>query len=139
MGKKNKMKGSKKKKLEEKAKKSVDTTTTIDLKDVDLANQSEQMAAIISLPSRVDKHIESLTSLQEQLNNLQMEQIRHLDGCIEFIQELKTVKPQTDEEGKIVFETFTLVKAKIKKVFEHFLPKHLEMLEANLESLKLKA
>ncbi|XP_068152953.1 uncharacterized protein [Drosophila tropicalis] len=138
MGKKNKIKSSKKKKLEEKAKRSVDMSPTIDLKDIDLANQSEHMANIISLPSRVDKHIESLTALQEQLSNLQLEQIRLLDGCIDFIHELQCVNPQTDAEGKIVSETFTLVKAKIKKVFEDYLPKHLEMLETNLQSLTLK-
>lgn len=105
-----------------------------DLKDLSLdslennkdVKHEQELAAIITISSRVDQHIDKIMDLQSQMTDLQMQQMRLLDGCLNFIHELQNFHAKNSHEAEILLETFIEVKAKVKNIFEKFAPKNNE-------------
>lgn len=105
-----------------------------DLKDLSLDSHEDsndekheqKLAAIITMSTRVDQHIERIMDLQSQMTDLQTQQMRLLDGCLNFIHELQDFHAKNSYEAKILLETFIEIKAKVKNIFEKFASKQNE-------------
>lgn len=102
-----------------------------DLKDLSLHSvennndekHEQKLAAIITMSTRVDQHIDRIMDLQSQMTDLQMKQMRLLDGCLNFINELQDFHAKNSYEAELLLETFNEIKAKVKNIFEKFAPK----------------
>lgn len=89
----------------------------------------EQVAAIATMPLRLDQQIQSIKEIQKQLFQLHTQQVMLLDDCTNILQELNAIQPRNDIEEKLVLETFQEIKGKLSDVFEHFLPAQLDILK----------
>lgn len=102
-----------------------------DLKDLSLDSiennddekHEQKLAAIITMSTRVDQHIDRIMDLQSQVIDLQMKQMRLLDGCLNFIHELQDFHAKNSHEAELLLETFIEIKAKVQTIFEKFAPK----------------
>ncbi|EDW14123.2 uncharacterized protein LOC6572555 isoform X2 [Drosophila mojavensis] len=95
-----------------------------------------QLDSIATMSTRVDDHIIMISAVQKQLAELQIKQVKLLDGCVNFFNELQGFQAQNEEEEKLLLETFLELKTKVKIVFKHYLPSQVDMLERDMKILQ---
>ncbi|XP_017857385.1 PREDICTED: uncharacterized protein LOC108610036 [Drosophila arizonae] len=95
-----------------------------------------QLDSIATMSTRVDDHIIMISAVQKQLAELQIKQVKLLDGCVNFFHELQGFQAQNEEEEKLLLETFLELKTKVKIVFKHYLPSQVDMLERDMKMLQ---
>ncbi|XP_017961755.1 uncharacterized protein LOC108654716 [Drosophila navojoa] len=95
-----------------------------------------QLDSIATISTRLDDHIIMISAVQKQLAELQIKQVKLLDGCLNFFHELQGFHAQNEEEEKLLLETFLELKTKIKIVFKHYLPSQVDMMERDMKILQ---